>query len=131
MMEKQDHIKYWIDISEKDWKRAELFLKEKDYVFALFCLHMSMEKLIKAVWVRENNTNFPPRIHNLITIIADTSYDPESEEAHMLEELNRYQLEGRYPDYRATIYKFTDSKRAKTFFTKSKTIKKCLLKKLS
>ncbi len=131
MMGKQEHIDYWKQISEMDWHRAELMLKQKDYVFALFCLHMSMEKLIKALWVKENKDNFPPRLHNLITLISDTSYNPSGPEAHIIEELNRYQLEGRYPDYKRMIYKYTQAKFAKNIFSKIKTIKACLLKKIS
>jgi AbiV family abortive infection protein len=35
-----------------DWKRAKLLFDNKDYIFALFCLHLSIEKLCKVLWVR-------------------------------------------------------------------------------
>jgi HEPN domain-containing protein len=73
-MTKEGYIKYWITTSKHDWKRVEELLKLRDFSFALFCAHLSIEKLAKALWVKEHESNFPPRIHNLITLFSKTSF---------------------------------------------------------
>jgi HEPN domain-containing protein len=71
-MTKQEHIDYWIQSSNKDWERIELLLNGNDNVFALFSAHLALEKLSNAVWVKDNESNHPPRIHNLILILQQT-----------------------------------------------------------
>ena len=56
-MTKEEHIKYWVETSEKDFQRAELLFREKDFVFALFCLHLVLEKMLKTVWVKSSLGN--------------------------------------------------------------------------
>ena len=130
-MTKNEHINYWISISKKDWQRAELLFKNTDSVFALFCAHLCLEKLCKARWVRDHKDNHPPRIHNLVSILEQTNFQFTEEEGKFINLLNRYQLEGRYPDYHQSIYRFTNFVFTKQMLQQAKEFKECLLKKLS
>ncbi len=66
MLSKRDHINYWITASDEDWERGVYMYENADYVFCLFCIHLSIEKLSKDIWVKENqNNNYPPRIHEI------------------------------------------------------------------
>lgn len=98
-MTKQEHINYWVTTSEKDFQRAELLFREKDYLFALFCLHLSLEKMLKAIWVKTHTENAPPRIHNLTRLKEYSNLKLKLEEEIFLGDMNRFQLEGRYPEY--------------------------------
>ena len=98
-MTKKDHITYWIESSQEDWGRAEMCFNNKDYVFGLFCLHLCAEKLSKALWVKENESDFPPRIHNLLILLEKSSLILTEHQLKFLSQLNTFQLEGRYPDY--------------------------------
>ena len=91
-MTKEEHIAYWTGNAEKDWQRAERCFKDKDYVFSLFCVHLSLEKIIKALWVNDNELNFPPRIHNLVRLLEGTSVELKEEELIFLNDLNKFQL---------------------------------------
>ena len=91
--------------SERDWERAEMCFNQKDYVFCLFCLHLALEKICKAIWVQENIENHPPRIHNLEKILRQTSIELNPEDWDLLVNMNRFNLEGRYPDYKDLLYK--------------------------
>ena len=59
------HIKYWVDGAEESWKSAEILIAGGRYVMALFCWHLTIEKLLKAHWVKDNAEYYPPRTHNL------------------------------------------------------------------
>ena len=129
-MTKQDHINYWKLTSQKDWDAVGGLIKIRKYAHALFFAHLALEKLCKANWVKNNPENHPPRTHNLVKILSQTSAVFSEEDLGFLEEFNDFQLEGRYPDYMLKIYKVCNAKYTSTIMQKIKPIRQCLLKKL-
>lgn len=127
---KKVHIKYWVDTAKKDWIAVKRMLECRSYIHALFFMHLGLKKLLKAHWVKDNIGNFPPRAHNLIHIVNNTSLKINEIQLDLFKEINIFQLEGRYPDYKQNL--FVKYKREKTYviFASVKTIRKCLLKKL-
>ncbi len=104
-MTKNEHIAYWQRQSIDDWETVDVLFKGRKYLQALFWLHLSIEKLCKAVWISTTESNVPPRTHNLNRLMAETGIDISPEFGILLVELNRFQLEGRYPDYVSDISK--------------------------
>lgn len=98
-MEKQDHIQYWIQQSSDDWEAVNTLLLGKKNLQALFFAHLVIEKLCKAIWIRDNESNFPPRTHNLNYLLSQTTVVLNEQDGELLLTLNRFQLEGRYPEY--------------------------------
>ena len=132
MLSKIDHINYWLSTSEEDWDRAMFMYEKKDYVFCLFCVHLCIEKLSKALWVKENpNNNHPPRIPDVKHILADTSFMPDAAPRFFIDNLQRYQLEGRYPDYKKLIYSYTPLVYTDELLNHAKNLRKCLQDKIS
>jgi HEPN domain-containing protein len=129
-MTKENHINYWLQIAELDMPRAERCFNDKDYVFCLFCLHMVLEKTIKGLWVKDNKANIPPKIHNLVTLIKQTQTVLNEDDMTFLRDMNKFQLEGRYSDYKLKIYKICTKEFTEEFVEKTKIIRKCLLEKL-
>lgn len=78
-------------------------------VHALFFAHLTLEKLLKARWVKDNDANVPPKTHNLVRLAVQTNIEFKEETLTFLEEFNDFQLEGRYPDYRFSIYERCNS----------------------
>ncbi len=103
-MTKQDYIRYWQETSEKDWEAVESLFEKGNYVHALFWAHLVLEKLLKAHWVKDNRDNIPPKIHNLVYLERSTALALSQIEVDFLDEMNDYQLDGRYPDYSGKIY---------------------------
>lgn len=132
MLSKNDHIDYWVSSSEQDWERAMYMREKKDFVFCLFCVHLCLEKLSKALWVKENpNNNYPPRIHDIKHILSDTSFLPTANQSLLIDNIQRYQIEGRYPDYKKLIFSYTTKEYTDNLITESKDLKTCLLDKIS
>lgn len=98
MLTKQEHITFWKNTAAKDWKAVNDLLKSKNYVHSLFWSHLVLEKLIKAHWVKDNEGNHPPKMHNLVYLLSKTSLNMEENKLAFLEQMNLFQLEGRYPD---------------------------------
>ena len=64
-MEDKD-VQYWIDISEYDLKVAECLLERGYYLYVGFMCHQSIEKMLKAIYEKNNNKT-PPYTHKLDT----------------------------------------------------------------
>jgi HEPN domain-containing protein len=105
--------------------------KSGDYLPALFFAHLHTEKLCKALWVKNNKGNHPPKIHNLIKILneAKIQYTPEQMDFMII--LNNFQLEGRYPDYLDKLYKTYKSKKTDVIFGEVKIFSTWLQQQLS
>jgi HEPN domain-containing protein len=129
-MTKNEHIEYWITNSELDWHRAIRCFDDNDFLFCLFCIHLSLEKVIKVIWVKDNPDNYPPKLHNLVRILEHTTINIEEKDLIFLNDLNRFQLEGRYPDYMGKIYKECTIEFTNNIIIKAKEVKACLLKNL-
>ena len=129
-MTKEDHIKYWINGSEKDWEVMNDLFQLKRYVHCLFFAHLVLEKLCKAHWVKDNESNYPPHIHNLVKIISQTKNQLPEGDMTFLADINKFQLEGRYPDYISNIYNITSRDVAEQYLTKTNNIRQCLTEKL-
>ncbi len=52
-----------------------------------------MEKIVKAIWIKDHKEDYPPRLHNLVRIIEQTTIKMNDEVLIFLNDLNRFQLE--------------------------------------
>ncbi len=129
-MNKKDHIKYWVDTAVDDWASVNLLLKGKQYLRALFFGHLTLEKLCKAHWVKDNESNYPPKIHNLVWLVEKTNLSLSADDMDFLRRINDFQLEGRYPDYLENMNRAYKAKNTKEILDKINLIRKCLLKEL-
>lgn len=129
-MNKQEHIDYWKSTAAWDWTFVQQAFKIKQYVYALFFAHLVLEKLCKAHWVKDNKSNYPPRIHNLVRLIEETKLNFSEQEMEFFRKLNDFQLEGRYPDYKQELYKVYKKHNSDLILKKINELRLCLLKKL-
>ena len=130
MMTKEDHIKYWVDSAQKDWEAVESLFVSKNYLHALFFAHLLLEKLAKAHWVKNNQENIPPRVHNVVWLLEQSNIDMGVNTMEFLEHFNDFQLSGRYPDYTNTIYKRCTKDYTFEQLEKVKEAKQCLIEML-
>ena len=130
LMNKRGFIRYWKTTAAMDWKRVNLLFKNRDYVYALFLAHLTLEKLVKGHWVKDNKANYPPKIHNLNKIIAQTKLDLSEDEKNFCADMNKFQIEGHYPDYVSNIYKIINKPYATSYLTLCDKLRKKLLAQL-
>ena len=129
-MTKEEHINYWITASENDWKVVFSLYNSKDYVYSLFFSHLVIEKLAKAIWVKNNNGNHPPRIHNIVSLLQRAEVKLDDKRTEFLLILNDFQLEGIYHDYKMKIFKICNKEKTDEILEQVKEIKKWLLNKV-
>ena len=125
-MNKQDNISFWLRSGNENWDAATLLMQGGKNVEALFMFCLAVEKYIKANWVNDNIDNIPPRIHDLQSIYSQTDLDFEPELVDFLDTINRWNIEGRYPDFKFSLYKLATAEYTKKQFQKLNTLKSCL-----
>jgi HEPN domain-containing protein len=129
-MTKQEHIAYWIDSAQSDWESVTLLLDGGKFVQALFFVHLTMEKISKAIYVRFTDEIYPPKTHDIVKLLSFTNIEFDDDMIVFLKAFNVYNLEGRYPDYLGNIYKTTTTEKTKELIQKAGEIRKCLLDKM-
>lgn len=129
-MNKQDHISWWIKTAGHDWKAVQNMMKSKDYVHALFFSHLVLEKILKARWIKDNESNHPPKIHNLQFLVSRIKLVFNESDIDFLGQMNAFQLDGRYPEYKSDIYSSYKMKQTKPIIERVNTIRKWLLQNL-
>jgi HEPN domain-containing protein len=130
-MELKKHIDYWIKSSNEDYDVIQLLIGSNKYLHAMFLCHLSIEKLVKAHWVKHNNNSVPPKIHNLITLIKQTQLALTDDQLTFITILNDFQIQGRYPDYKFKVNQYLTEDYSKDLFNKYKELRKCLINKIA
>ncbi len=83
------------------------------------------------MWVSENVNNHPPRIHEIKYLLADTSFIPDGPQSLFIDTIQKYQIEGRYTDYKKLIYSYTTKEYTHQLFIEGKEFMQCLRDNLS
>ena len=104
-MKLEDHIQYWLDSAAHDWDTAENLFSAEKYDWCLFLGHLVLEKILKAIFVQDNNNQLPPKTHNLIKLAENTHISLTEEQKFLLDEINDFNLEARYPQFKMNFIK--------------------------
>jgi HEPN domain-containing protein len=121
---RQEHIRYWLESAEHDLDTAESLFAAGKYDWCLFIGHLVLEKAVKAVYVNENDNALPPKTHDLVRIAESTALTVTDEMKSFLDEVNDFNLETRYPEYKQEFYKRCDKEFAESYFNR---IKECYI----
>lgn len=102
-------IEFWIDSSEKDFKAMQDLFQTKNNHWALFMGHLVIEKLSKAIFVK-NREDYPPLIHDLRRILEKAGVEIDDNKKIILDTVTRFNIKARYDDYKQNFYNLcTDS----------------------
>ncbi|MBN2683436.1 MAG: HEPN domain-containing protein [Bacteroidales bacterium] len=130
MKTKKEHIDFWLLQANDDWKAVETLFKGRNYLQSLFFAHLVIEKICKALWIKSNEGNVPPRTHNLNYLISATPIKLNDEMSEFLLSLNRFQLEGRYPDYLTKLNNICNKSFTNAMIDETNILRKWLLEKV-
>jgi len=127
---KQEYITYWTTQAQDDWEAVDVLFSGKKFLQSLFFAHLCVEKICKALWILSNESNIPPKTHNLIYLLSQTTLQPTDAQSEFLLELNRFQLEGRYPEYISQMHLLGNKSFTQNTIEKTNEIRIWLLSKL-
>lgn len=95
---------YWKKTAVHDYETMRALFKTKRYSDTLFFGHIVLEKNLKAIVVRHTGQH-APFTHDLTKLAEIAELNLTKEEIIFLDEMNKYNIRARYPDYKLKIYK--------------------------
>jgi HEPN domain-containing protein len=119
-MDPDDHINYWIESARHDLDTAETLFASEKFDWCLFLGHLVVEKALKAVYVAEHEYDLPPRTHNLVRLMQESSLDFDEETILWLDRVNDFHIEARYPDFKRAFHKLCTREFARWHLTRIK-----------
>ena len=79
------------------WKRT--------ITWALFIGHLTLEKLLKAIYAKLNEDSpYPPKIHNLNILAERCNIELDEKKSKILMTCNSFNISARYEDYKNEFY---------------------------
>ncbi len=97
-------ISYWREGAEYDLGTAEALFQAGKYPYALFFGHLALEKLFKALVVKETGEH-APYTHSLPFLATKLSLKIPVEVAAKFPIFMEFYSEGRYPEERVQFYR--------------------------
>lgn len=104
-MTKEEHINYWLESAEHDLETSDTLFEANKYDWSLFIGHLVLEKILKAVFVKNNENKIPPKVHNLVRLAELSLIEIDEERKILLDKINDFNIEVRYPEYKNELYK--------------------------
>jgi len=126
---KEKLIEYWLKTSDFDYEAAQILFQGAKFPHALFYLHLSVEKMLKAFYIKAR-ADHPPKTHNLVLIIREAGLELSEEKLEIMLEINGFNQEARYPDEKMAFYKKCTREFAADYLEKGREIRSWLRLKL-
>lgn len=105
-------ISYWLKSARYDLSVANALFRTKKYPYSLFMGHLALEKLLKALVVK-NTKKHAPFSHSLPYLAEKSNTRFPEKILIKLREFMEFHFEGRYPDANKAFY----NKCTKTYTT--------------
>jgi HEPN domain-containing protein len=96
-------VRHWVETSEEDFQTMLGLFQSKSYGWALFLGHISIEKLLKAVYVKKYKKH-SPFLHNLYRLAELSGIELTDEQSDWLDKITSFNLNARYDDYKREFY---------------------------
>ena len=105
-----DLMNYWIESSDEDCDTMMYMKAGKKNTWCLFMGHLVIEKLLKALYAKNNkNAPYAPKSHDLLHLAEKTDLELTDKQEDLLDTITRFNMNARYDDYKKEFYlKCTD-----------------------
>ena len=127
MASSKDSINNWIKSSNYDIRTAENMLKTGRYIYVLFMCHLSVEKLLKALY-EVVLKKIPPKTHNLVYLSKSIGLEIPEKSLSTIESLNDLSIVTRYPEDMDSLVKAFKKERVAEYLNRTKALLKWLKK---
>ena len=122
-------VKHWQSSSNQNYGTMQNLLKTKDYSWALFLGHLAIEKLLKAVYVK-NIQKHAPYTHDLLRIAEKANLKFLKEQIEWLDQITTFNLNARYDNYKQDFYKLCNVEFTTIWINRIEDLRKWLISQL-
>lgn len=121
-------MNYWKESSDRDYDAMIKIYESKQYTWALFIGHLVIEKLLKALYAKNNKgAPYAPKSHDLTFLASKIDLKLTDEQENLLNTITRFNIDGRYDDYKNNFYKLCNEEYTKTSIDKINNVRNWLL----
>jgi len=110
-------VNHWIKTSDDDFNTMISLYDSKSFSWALFLGHISLEKLLKAFYVKTHKQH-APFTHNLYRLAELSKLDLTEEFSDWLDKITTFNLNARYDDYKREFYSLCTPEYTKSWIEK-------------
>ena len=103
-MNKDELITFWTESSDENFQSMKNMFGAGEYMWALFIGHLSIEKLLKAYYIKTMGCDVP-RTHDLFRLAVKTGLEMTEDQKDTLQYITLFNLETRYEDYKKDFYR--------------------------
>lgn len=108
----------WVRQSEYDYETAKALFKTGKYIYTVFMCHLSIEKNLKALFVKSHKKN-PSKTHDLNYLCEIIGLAVPESIRTFIEVLNGLSIPTRYPDELKSILKQYDKRKTQDILNKT------------
>ena len=96
-----DLMNYWIESSDEDYNVMKVLYNNKKNSYCLFFGHLVIEKLLKALYAKNNkNAPYAPKSHDLLYLAEKVNVEITERQKDLLDSITRFNMSARYDDYK-------------------------------
>ncbi len=114
---------HWIETANDDFNTMHELFKAKSYNWALFVGHISVEKLLKALYVKLHKKHAPP-IHNLYRLAELCNIELTDKYSDWLDTITSFNINARYDDYKREFHKLCTHEYARSWIDRMEELRK-------
>jgi HEPN domain-containing protein len=122
-------VDHWIETSSDDFQTMIKLFESNSYNWSLFLGHISIEKLLKAYYVKRFHKH-APFTHNLYRLSELCKIELSEEFSDWLDKITSFNLNARYDDYKREFYLICTEEFTSEWIEKIKIIRKWIKKML-
>jgi HEPN domain-containing protein len=112
-------VGHWIETSDCDFNAMLVLYNSQSYHWALFMGHITIEKLLKAYFVKKKGTH-APLTHNLYRLAELSDMELNEEQSDWLYRITTFNINARYDDYKKEFYKICTKEFTEEWISKIK-----------
>lgn len=99
-----DLMRFWIESSDEDYNVMKVLYNNKKNSYCLFFGHLVIEKLLKALYAKNNKmAPHAPKSHDLVYLAEKSELELTDKQQDLLEAITRFNMNGRYDDYKKSF----------------------------
>ena len=102
----ENNITYWEELSDYDLETASAMLTSKRYLYVGFMCHQTIEKIFKALFVKQTN-EIAPYSHSLSYLAKKGGFyeNLSEEQKDFIDQIEPLNIEARYPSHKERLLK--------------------------
>lgn len=120
---------HWKNSATSDFNTMEDLYKANSFNWSLFVGHISLEKLLKALFVKTYKKH-APAIHNLYRLAELCKIDLTDQYSDWLDTITSFNINARYDDYKREFYSLCTKEYTKLWISRIKELRKWIEQKL-